>query len=125
MEGFFVKGEKGGELEREREINEGTNPMFIYFPTRAYSVVVFRRALCDGERRARDDDVGGICCSCPFLAVGAVAEGCDGRVAGVFVVDLAAHAGTFCHIVFFYSLFLSSSSCLILFFLLELLRERG
>jgi hypothetical protein len=42
----------------------------------AFGIVVFRRALCDFETCVGDDDVGGVGGAGPFLAVGAVAEGC-------------------------------------------------
>jgi hypothetical protein len=39
-------------------------------------IVVFGFALCDVEAFAGDHDVGCVGCAGPFLAVGAVAEGC-------------------------------------------------
>ena len=39
-------------------------------------IVVFGLALGDVEAFAGDHDVGGVGCTGPFLAVGAVAEGC-------------------------------------------------
>lgn len=88
--------------------------MLVDFPGRTDGIVVFGLALCDAEVLAWDDDVGGVGCASPFLAVGAVAEGCyfwltlrvgsgwrwamNGEVAyGVFVVDFTTHATAFCH----------------------------
>ena len=42
-------------------------PVFIHFTTGALGVVGFWLALCDVEGGARDDDVGGVGCSGPFL----------------------------------------------------------
>ena len=39
-------------------------------------IVVLGLALCDVEAFARDDDVRGVRCAGPLLAVGAVTEGC-------------------------------------------------
>ena len=50
--------------------------MLVDFSRSTDGIVVFRLALCDIEAFAGDDDVGGVGCAGPFLAVGAVAEGC-------------------------------------------------
>ena len=63
----------------------------------AFDLVAFGAAFDDFEVFARDDDVGGVGATGPFLAVGAVAEGCHHGFAGVFVLNGGAHAGAFCH----------------------------
>ena len=50
--------------------------MFVDLARVALGIVVLRRALCNLEASAGDDDVGGVGGAGPFLAVGAVAEGC-------------------------------------------------
>ena len=50
--------------------------MLVDFSGSTDGIVVLGLALCDVEAFARDDDVGGVGCAGPFLAVGAVAEGC-------------------------------------------------
>ena len=50
--------------------------MLVDFSGSTDGIVVLGLALCDVEAFARDDDVGGVGCTGPFLAVGAVAEGC-------------------------------------------------
>ncbi len=72
-------------------------PMVVHLAAVAFDVVILRAALCDFEIFARDDEVGGVGAPGPFLAVGAVAEGSDHGLAGIFVGDFAAHAGAFSH----------------------------
>jgi len=50
--------------------------MLVDFPRSTSGIVVLGLALCDVEAFAWDDDVGGVGCAGPFLAVGAVAESC-------------------------------------------------
>ena len=50
--------------------------MLVDFSRSTDGIVVFGLALCDVEAFAGDDDVGSVGCAGPFLAVGAVAEGC-------------------------------------------------
>lgn len=50
--------------------------MLVDLPRGTDGIVVLRLTLCDVEAFAGDDDVGGIGCAGPLLAVGAVAEGC-------------------------------------------------
>lgn len=56
-------------------------PVLVDLAGRAFCVVVFGAAFGDLEGVARDDDVGGVGCACPLLAVGAVAEGRGGGLA--------------------------------------------
>lgn len=49
-------------------------PVFIHFPTGTLGVVGFWLAFGDVEGRARDDDVGGVGCSGPFLRERALAS---------------------------------------------------
>ena len=58
---------------------------------------MLRRAFGDFEGFRRDDKVGGVSAAGPLLAVGAVAESCDAGLAGVFILNGGAHAGTFGH----------------------------
>lgn len=50
--------------------------MLVDFPGGTSGIVVFGLALRDVEAFAWDNDIGGVGCTSPFLAVGAVAEGC-------------------------------------------------
>lgn len=67
--------------------------MIVQLPRIPLEREMFRCPLGDFEPRARDHDVGGVGAGAPFLAVGAVAQGCGHGVAGVGVGDGAAHAG--------------------------------
>ncbi len=71
--------------------------MIVHLSGVAFDVVVFGSAFDDFEVFARDHDVGGVGAAGPFLAVGAVAQGRDHGVAGVFVFDGGTHAGAFGH----------------------------
>lgn len=73
-------------------------PVVVHLARIALDAVVFRSAFGDAEVFARDHHVGGVGAAGPFLAVGAVAEGRDHGLAGVFVRDGGAHAGAFCHV---------------------------
>ena len=61
--------------------------MIIHLPRIALDVEVLGTPLDDAEFPARHDHVGGVGAAGPFLAVGAVAEGCGLRGAVVFVLD--------------------------------------
>jgi hypothetical protein len=50
--------------------------MFVDFSRSTGGIVIFGFALGDIEALTRNDYVGGVGCSGPFLAVGAVAESC-------------------------------------------------
>ena len=88
------KGKKGKQGEREHTTAE---PMVIHLAGIALDVIMLRGALGDLEGVAGDDNVGGVGAAGPFLAVGAVAEGRDGGLARVFILDGGAHAGAFGH----------------------------
>lgn len=55
--------------------------MLVDLARGTHGIVVFGLALCDVETFAGDNDVGGVGCASPFLAVCAVAEGCYCRFA--------------------------------------------
>ncbi len=71
--------------------------MVIHLARITLDVVMLGRSFDDFEIFARDHDIGGVCATGPFLAVGAVAEGCDHGFASVFILDGRAHAGAFGH----------------------------
>lgn len=71
--------------------------MVVHLAGIAFDVVMFRGSFDDVEVFAWDDDVGGVGATGPFLAIGAVAEGCGHGFAGILVLDGRAHAGAFCH----------------------------
>lgn len=64
------------QLSVQRRTTVGTEPVFVDLARVTFGIVVFGRALCDFEASARDDDVGGVGGAGPFLAIGAVTEGC-------------------------------------------------
>lgn len=64
-----------------------TEPMIVHLSRIAFDAVVFRTAFDDFERVPGDDDVGGVGAAGPFLAVGAVAEGRDHGLTGIFILD--------------------------------------
>ena len=72
-------------------------PVVVHLAGIAFDVVMLRGTFGDFEGLGGDDKVGGVGAAGPLLAVGAVAEGCDAGLAGVFILDGGAHAGTFGH----------------------------
>jgi len=61
-------------------------------------VVVFRRALGNLEGLSGDDNVRGVCCTTPFLAIHAMTERCHVRFALVLIANCVTHAGTCRHV---------------------------
>lgn len=72
--------------------------MIVHLAGIAFDVIMFGTAFDDLETFARDYDIGGVGATGPFLAIGAVTQGCHHGFAGVFVLDGGAHAGTLCHL---------------------------
>lgn len=64
------------QLGIKRAATISAEEVIVQFSAVALYGVFLRCSLREGEGGTGDHDVGGVCCTGPFLTVGAVAEGC-------------------------------------------------